>query len=163
MVTAEFRYATGGYRLGEVPNDCPAVLLDTLGVEWVLAQRPGVAENVHRILADGSLEPAPTVAIYQQSTGVDATCLDCGTRDRFASHITADYALKPHRRRGHDTLVIAVHLDDANVIEWLNRTVGDVRESTPLRENSFHHFWNRIYRWAIRINRNRASQEPTET
>lgn len=100
--------------------------------EWVLARRPGVSENVFALRDDGSNEPASTLAEYHESKGVDATCLTCEIRVRYRTTIAADDALGPCRTMQHTTMLLYLHLDDANVIEWLQRTVGDVREATSL-------------------------------
>lgn len=98
------------------------------GREFVLGRRPGVVENVMALSADGEVGPASTMAWYIESEGVDATCLDCKARIRVEKTEEADDLLELCRSRGHTVMLLYVHLDDANVIEWLNRTVGDVRE-----------------------------------
>jgi len=117
------------------------------GREWVLARRPGIAENIQSLQGDGSLGPVSTMAEYYESSGVDATCLDCGDRFRFRYTPAADAFLRWCRGRVHRTMLLYVHLDDANVVSHLDppRTVGDIREHTKL------HKVPRFIQWLLRI------------
>lgn len=99
--------------------------------EFVLARRPGVAENILSLTVDGSVPQSPTKALYIESQGVDATCVDCEVRVRFQASEDAGDALRPCVDGGHTTMLLYVHLDDANVT-FLNRTVGDIREQCLL-------------------------------
>jgi len=102
------------------------------GREWVLSKIAGIAKNIQTIEADGSLGPVPTLTEYVESEGMDATCLDCATRVRFATALRADASLEACRQAHHVTMVLPVHLADSNVIDGIGRTIGDVRESTTL-------------------------------
>lgn len=82
----------------------------------------------------GEVGPSSKYAQYIESIGVDATCVDCEARIRVAGTEEADDLLKPCRDANHTVMLLYVHLDDANVIDWLNRTVGDVREQCWLFE-----------------------------
>lgn len=115
-----------------IENEYPAVFASADGREFVLARRPGVVENVLSLGADGSLPQSSTMALYIESEGVDATCVQCEVRVRFRTTEEADDALAPCRAEGHAPMLLYAHLADENVIDWLNRTVGDVREQCPL-------------------------------
>lgn len=115
-----------------IEDEYPAVFASADGREFVLARRPGVVENILSLGADGSLPQSPTMALYIQSEGVDATCVQCGVRVRYRATEEADDALAPCRVEGHDVMLLFVHLADEQVIPHLNRTVGDIREQCLL-------------------------------